>query len=407
MQLLSVSSLTAYLGALLESDEVLGDVWVQGEVSNWSRSSAGHCYWTMREGDAQIRTVCFRKDAERQPTMPANGDAILAHGRVAFWEGSGHIQFYVDLLRPAGVGILHAQLEALKQRLQADGLFDEARKRPIPAFPRRIGIVTSPTGAALQDMLAVLARRWPASSVLLAPALVQGEDAPSSLVDALFNLFDHMPDLIIVARGGGSVEDLWAFNDESVARAVFASPVPVITGVGHETDTTLVDYVADLRAATPTAAAVLATPDIEELADDLVALRVRLRESMEGRLQDARDTLEDQQARLVRLSPRAQLVDGQLRLDQWAGRLRRAIHHQIALKERDVLGLEYRLAALSPGATLARGYAIARHADGRVVTTADAVAAGDMLVLDLHDGTLTATVTGVEAASKKGRKKPS
>ena len=398
MQLLSVSNLTTYLHALLESDEVLADVWVQGEVSNWSRSSAGHCYWTLREGDAQVRAVCFRQQAERQPELPANGHAILAHGRVSFWEGSGQIQFYVDLIRPAGIGLLHAQLEALKQRLQEDGLFDEGRKRPIPAYPQRIGIVTSPTGAALRDMLVVLQRRWPLCTVILAPTLVQGEDAPSSLVEALFNLFDHSPDLIIVARGGGSVEDLWAFNDESVARAIFASPVPVITGIGHETDTTLVDYVADLRAATPTAAAVLATPDIEELVDDVVAMRLRLHEAMELRVTDAHDALAERQARLRRLSPRSQLADGQLRLDQLQGRLERAIQHHIVLKQRDTLGLQHRLATLSPRATLQRGYVIVRRADGHVVTTASDVKPGDVLVLDLRDGVVESVVATITAS---------
>ncbi len=393
MQLLSVSNLTAYLGALLESDEVLGDVWVQGEVSNWSRSSAGHCYWTLREGDAQIRAVCFRQQADRQPNLPTNGHAILAHGRVAFWEGSGQIQFYVDLIRPAGIGLLHAQLEALKQRLQQDGLFDEARKRPLPEYPQRIGIVTSPNGAALRDMLVVIQRRWPLATVLLAPSLVQGDDAPASLVEALFNLFDHQPDLIIVARGGGSVEDLWAFNDESVARAIFASPVPVITGVGHETDTTLVDYVADLRAATPTAAAVLATPDIEELVADVAALRLRLYEAMESRLEAARDALTERQARLRRLSPRTQLADGQLRLDQLRARLERSMQHQLVLKQRDRLNLERRLATLSPRATLERGYAIARRTDGHVITSADDIRVGDTVLLDVRDGTIGTTVT--------------
>ncbi len=222
---------------------------------------------------------------------------------------------------------------------------------------------------------------------------MQGDDAPASLVEALFNLFDHQPDLIIVARGGGSVEDLWAFNDESVARAIFASPVPVITGVGHETDTTLVDYVADLRAATPTAAAVLATPDIEELVADVAALRLRLYEAMESRLETARDALTERQARLRRLSPRTQLADGQLRLDQLRARLERSMQHQLVLKQRDRLNLERRLATLSPRATLERGYAIARRTDGHVITSADDIRVGDTVLLDVRDGTIGTTVT--------------
>ncbi len=392
MHLLSVSDLTAYIQDLLLSDPVLADVWVQGEVSNWSRSAAGHCYWTLKEGDSQLRAVCFRQQAERQPELPSNGHAILAHGNVSFWEGSGQIQFYVDLIRPAGMGLLHAQVEALKQRLAMEGPFDEGRKRPIPVTPRRIGIVTSPTAAAFQDILAVLRRRWPLCEVVLSPALVQGDEAPGSLVDALFNLYDHDLDLIILARGGGSVEDLWAFNDESVARAVFAAPVPVITGVGHETDTTVVDYVADLRAATPTAAAVLATPDIAELEENLHLLQERLAEAMQERLRDARAALAERRTRLLRMSPRTQLVDAQLRNAQLIERLHRAMRHMLALETRDLRSLQRNLQTLSPRATLSRGYAIVRRPDGSVVMRAADVDGGDPLLLEVHHGVIAAQV---------------
>ena len=392
MHLLSVSDLTAYIQDLLLSDPVLADVWVQGEVSNWSRSAAGHCYWTLKEGDSQLRAVCFRQQAERQPELPSNGHAILAHGNVSFWEGSGQIQFYVDLIRPAGMGLLHAQVEALKQRLALEGLFDEGRKRPIPVTPRRIGIVTSPTAAAFQDILAVLRRRWPLCEVVLSPALVQGDEAPGSLVDALFNLYDHDLDLIILARGGGSVEDLWAFNDESVARAVFAAPVPVITGVGHETDTTVVDYVADLRAATPTAAAVLATPDIAELEENLHLLQERLAEAMQERLRDARAALAERRTRLLHMSPRTQLVDAQLRNAQLIERLHRTMRHMLALETRELGGLQRSLQTLSPRATLSRGYAIVRRPDGSVVMRAADVDGGDPLLLEVHHGVIAAQV---------------
>ena len=392
MLILSVTELTSYIHDLIESDMVLSDVWVQGEVSNWSRSAAGHCYWTIKEGDAQLRAVCFRQQAQRQPELPSNGQAILAHGRVSFWGGSGQIQFYVELVRPAGIGLLHAQVEALKQRLETEGLFDEARKRPIPDAPRRIGIVTSPTSAALHDMLVVLARRWPLCEVVLAPSLVQGEDAPSALVDALFNLYEVDLDLIIVARGGGSIEDLWAFNDESVARAIFAAPVPVITGLGHETDITVVDYVADLRAATPTAAAVLATPDIAELAERVRDLRLRLGEAIGEHLVNLSGTLGERIARLTRLSPAARLATDRMAISQSRGRLERAMRHRLVLETHRLQALRQRHATLSPRATLARGYAIVRRLDGGVVLRAADVDAGDPLLLEVRDGVIPAQV---------------
>lgn len=392
MHVLSVTDLTTYIHDLLESDAVLADIWVQGEVSNWSRAASGHCYWTLREGESQLRAVCFRQQAQRQSALPSNGEAILAHGRVSFWEGSGQIQFYVDVLRPAGLGLLHAQVEALKQRLAAEGLFDAGRKRPLPAAPKRIGLVTSPTGAAIRDVLAVLARRWPLCEVVVAPSLVQGDDAPASLVEALFNLYELPLDLIIVARGGGSVEDLWAFNDESVVRAIFASPVPVITGVGHETDITVVDYVADLRAPTPSVAAELATPDLAAWHAQALDLRERLVDAIAGRIRSAQIELAERTARLARLSPRARLADGQLRTDQLAGRLERALRHRLALERRGLEGLRARLETLNPRATLARGYAIVRRPDGSVVLRASEVDAGDPLQLEVRDGVIMAQV---------------
>lgn len=392
MLILSVTELTSYIHDLIESDMVLSEVWVQGEVSNWSRSAAGHCYWTLKEGDAQLRAVCFRQQAQRQPELPSNGQAILAHGRVSFWGGSGQIQFYVDLVRPAGIGLLHAQVEALKQRLETEGLFDEGRKRPLPETPQRIGIVTSPTSAALHDMLAVLARRWPLCEVILAPSLVQGEDAPAALVDALFNLYEIDLDLIIVARGGGSIEDLWAFNDESVARAIFAAPVPVITGVGHETDITVVDYVADLRAATPTAAAVLATPDIAELLDTLLDARLHLDQAIDEQLIGSQAALDQRMARLGRASPAARLQTDRRQTEQLGRRLQRAIDHRLVLEDHRLDALRQRHATLSPRATLARGYAIVRRWDGSVVLHAADVDAGDPLLLEVRDGVIPAQV---------------
>lgn len=393
MRILSVTELTAYLRNVLDGDPVLSDVWLEGEVSNWSRAASGHCYMTLKDGDAQLRAVCWRQTAMRQPALPSNGDKVLVNGHVSFWEGSGQIQVYVDLIRPAGIGLLHAQVEALKQRLEAEGLFEQERKRLIPPAPRRIGLVTSPTGAALRDMLVVLARRWPLGEITVSPALVQGDGAPSSLVEALYNLYTIELDLIIVARGGGSIEDLWAFNDESVARAIFASPVPVITGVGHETDTTVVDYVADLRAATPSAAAELATPDIADIKLEAQQQLGRAHDALTLQLASARTQVQELQRRVQRLDPRTRLQQDRQRVDQLQQRLERSTNSLFKLQRLRLNAAQQQLRALSPHATLTRGYAIVRRDDGSVVLDPVDVLPDDLLTIDLRDGVVEARVT--------------
>ena len=257
----TVTDLTRYLRQLLEADSSLQGVWVQGEISNLSRPSSGHIYFTLKDSGASLRCVMWRNEAARLRFAPQDGMAIEAHGSISIYEAGGQYQLYADILRPLGEGALYQEFLRLKALLEAEGLFDPARKRSIPEFPRRIGIVTSPTGAALRDMLNTLRRRLPLAEVILAPTPVQGDEAPPGIVAALRSLNRvAAPDVILLARGGGSIEDLWAFNDERVVRAVTESAAPVITGVGHETDFTLADFAADLRAPTPTAAAELATP---------------------------------------------------------------------------------------------------------------------------------------------------
>lgn len=390
MQVLSVTDLAAYIADVLEADPLLSDVWVEGEVSNWSRASSGHCYWTLRQADSNIATVCWRQSAQRQPSLPSNGEQVLVHGNVQFWPGNGRLQLYVDLIRPAGIGILHAQLEALKQRLEAEGLFDTARKRLLPSLPQRIGIVTSPTGAALRDMLHVLSARWPLAEVLLAPAKVQGEGSAESIVEALYDLYAMQPDVVVLARGGGSIEDLWSFNDEAVARAVFASPVPLITGVGHETDTTVVDLVADLRAPTPSLAAAEATPDRAELRDGVRSLLEDLHERMLRRVAGERDELAHLGRHLGRLAPVTRLARGRSDLHSLRERLHRAAATSSALRRVRLGSVRGRLEMLSPLGTLARGYAIVRRADGQVVLAPAEVEDGAALRLELRDGPLGA-----------------
>ena len=273
---------------LLDVDDLLSDLWLHGEVSNVTATAKGHIYFTLKDAGAEIRAVLWAGSARRQQYQPKEGGAFTMHGKLEFYAQRGSLQFIVDLVQPSGVGKLALEFARLKQRLEDEGLFAEERKRPLPDYPRTIGVVTSPTAAAFQDIQNVLRRRWPLAQIVLAPTLVQGETAPPQIVAALRAINARRDvDVIILARGGGSLEELWAFNDERVARAVFASRIPIVTGVGHEVDYTIVDYVADVRAPTPSAAAELATPDRADLLADVRAMR----ESVVGEM---RDTLEKQ-----------------------------------------------------------------------------------------------------------------
>lgn len=404
LRILTVSQLNTYLRELLDADEIVRDIWIEGEVSNFVRAASGHCYFTLKEGEAQIKSACWRTYVARIPAMPSNGDAVLAHGRVAFYEAGGQIQLYVDMIRPAGVGLLYARFEELKARLDAEGLFDLSRKRELPPLPRRIGVVTSPTGAALQDILKVLRRRYPLAEVVLAPCKVQGDGAAETVVEALYALYEQDLDVIIVARGGGSAEDLWTFNEEIVARAVFASPVPLISGVGHETDTTIIDYVADLRAPTPSAAAEMVAPDVAELAGAIDLLRERLDSAVRRRLDDAHDDVELLRRRLDQQSPATRLRRDRQALDDLLRRATARLSHGVELRRAWLAGATAQLATLSPLATLGRGYAVVRRsADGRIVTDPSQAAPGDALVVTVRGGEIGARV---EAPDSPAPRKP-
>src|SRR5512135_2405095 len=286
---ISVTDLTRYIRDLFELDYRLQDVWVQGEISNLSGPSSGHVYFSLKDPGAAIRCVMWKTTASTQANKLREGDAIIAHGKLSVYEPQGAYQLYVDAVQAAGAGDLFQQFELLKAKLQAEGLFDPDRKRPLPEAAHTIGIVTSPTGAALQDMLNIIRRRWPLLHIVLAPAPVQGADAPPKIIAALHKLYQRNDlDAIIVARGGGSIEDLWAFNDENVARTIILSPVPVISGVGHEVDFTIADFVADLRAPTPSAAAELITPDQEEVRSTLADGAATLQSLLHDRIQQDR-----------------------------------------------------------------------------------------------------------------------
>jgi exodeoxyribonuclease VII large subunit len=385
--ILSVRELTHYIREVLEFDDLLADVWVEGEVSNLSRSSAGHVYFTLKESDAQLSCVFFRGMASRLARLPQDGDAILVHGRVSFYEAGGRLQLYVDMLRPLGLGALFLRFQELKERLEQEGLFDVALKRDLPPFPLRIGVVTSPTAAALQDILHVLRRRYPLVEVVLSPTLVQGKDAAPQIVAALDRLYEQQVDLIIISRGGGSLEDLWPFNEEIVARAIRAAPVPVVSGVGHETDFTIADFAADLRAPTPSAAAEVSVPNQEQLRQQLLRFGEDLHRVVQQQALQARLRLEERTQQLQRLSPAAQIADRRQRVDDGTDRLFRGLQHRLAVTRERLRSAALRLDALGPASTLQRGYAIVRRRkDGAVVVSPGEVASGDALDVQVRDG---------------------
>jgi exodeoxyribonuclease VII large subunit len=383
----TVTDLTRYLRELLESDELLQDVWVQGEVSNFSRPASGHLYFTLKDSAASLRCVMWRNAVLRQRFLPSDGDAIEVHGSISVYEAGGQYQLYADIFRPAGEGALYQEFLRLKAQLESEGLFDPLRKRPIPAKPKRIGIITSPTGAALQDMLNTLQRRYPLVEVVLAATPVQGEEAPPGIIAALQDLVQvAQPDVIILARGGGSIEDLWAFNDERVARAIASSPIPVITGVGHETDFTIADFVSDLRAPTPTAAAELATPNQADLRLDLSELNQHLNNLLETFHTGLRWTLRELTNQLGKYSPLAYIQSDIQRIDELDHRLGANIQHRLQLARTHLNGTLLHMAALSPTAVLERGYAIVTNRVGQTISRVGQVSGGESLTVQVSDG---------------------
>ncbi|MEO6458364.1 MAG: exodeoxyribonuclease VII large subunit [Chloroflexia bacterium] len=405
LKVFQVGELANYLRKLLESNEQLADCWVSGEVSNLSQTGSGHYFFTIKDRDAQLKCVLFRQKAIWQTVLPTNGSAVVAHGYVSMYESTGNLQFYVDMLQEEGQGALFLAYEQLKSALEAQGLFAEERKRPLPLFPRRIGLVTSPQAAALQDILTVLERRYPIAEVILAPCQVQGAGAArqiASSISALNTLDgDEAVDIIIVARGGGSIEELWSFNEEIVARAVFASRVPVISGVGHETDTTIIDHVADLRAPTPSAAAELATPDILDLIAAVDSMQRLIVSDMQGRLAIAWDELESEREQLQRLSPVWQVSNDRERINVLAASATTSLRHILSLQHERVNSARGRLDALSPLQILKRGYAIVRDLDsGAVVSNLSDTEPGHLLEIRVSDGAFGARVQDAKPLNK-------
>ncbi len=394
MQVYTVSQVTQYIKSLFDLDPLLQDLWVEGEISNCSQSTAGHMYFTLKDAYAQLRCVLWRSQLSRLEHLPANGNAVIVHGRTSVYEVQGNYQLYVDQIQPLGTGVLFLQFLALKEKLEREGLFAPERKRPLPRFPRRLGIVTSPVGAAIRDILHILRRRYPLAEVVVAPTLVQGEEAPPQLAAALeiLNAYANV-DAIIVARGGGSLEELWPFNDERVARAIFASRVPVISGIGHETDYTIADFVADVRAPTPSAAAELAVPDRQALYAQIGQYRDALRQRVEQRLAENRGKLGRTTDALCRFSPRTVVDRWRQSLDDRRERMWRAQQHRLSLLGEQMTGIKLRLQALNPQSVLDRGYAVVSRRDtGAVVRSTAQVVSGDGIDIRVSDGHFTSTV---------------
>jgi exodeoxyribonuclease VII large subunit len=443
-QVLSIKELNRYIKLKLEGDDTLQDVWVRGEISNFTHHSSGHMYFTLKDADSRLKSIMFASYNQKLGFIPREGTKVIARGNVSVYERDGQYQFYVTHMQPDGIGSLYLAFEQLKKKLEAEGLFAPERKRAIPRFPKAIGVITSPTGAAIRDIIITLQRRFPMVPILLYPALVQGTGAAPSVVRGI-ELMNELAevDVLIVGRGGGSLEELWAFNEEIVARAIAASRIPIISAVGHETDFTIADFVADLRAPTPTAAAELAVPHHLELKQQVYYFTQRLSQGLFGQLQRRRDRLERLRRSPFLLNPRRQLLmQPAERLDRLRDRLRYAVRERAAAarqtslrlerrlsafnpreqavfarrraetshrrlmtamqtlvrgKRRDLGSLARQLDALSPLKVMQRGYSLVYdEKEKKLVNSVEQVQIGDIIKVRLKDGRLQAHVWGME-----------
>ena len=391
----AVSQVTSHLRDLLDADELLADIWIGGEVANVTRAASGHAYFTLRDERSQLRCVMFRQRSRGMQHL-VSGAAVVVHGRVSIYAQRGEVQLVADVAQPEGVGELQMRLEQLKLKLENEGLFEQSRKRGLPRFPKRIGVVTSPSGAVWHDIQTVVGRRYPIAELALAPTQVQGADAAGHIVAAFDALDEAAADVVILARGGGSLEDLWAFNEEPVARAVYACRVPVISAIGHETDVTISDMVADVRAATPSAAAELAVPSAAELAGQIAGAVQTLHTGASGRAVVGRETARQLWARLERARPD---VDGlRQRVDDALRAAAAHAGHGVEMEAQRLDGLRSRLTALNPRVILRRGYSIVTAPEsGRIVTDYSQLSPGDAVELTLGRGSADASVTDVRA----------
>lgn len=394
---ITVTALNQYVKGLMDRDQLLSRVLVRSEISNYKVYPSGHHYFSLKDAESSVRCVMFRREASSLRFHPENGMKVVVSGRVSVFPRDGAYQLYCQTMVPDGVGDLAYAFEQLKKRLHQEGLFDPAHKQPLPRYPKTIALVTSPAGAAVRDMIRILGARWPMSKVIVVPVRVQGVEAPEELCQAL-DLVNalSLADLIITGRGGGSMEDLWAFNDEAVARAIFRSRIPVISAVGHEPDVTIADFVADCRASTPSNAAELAVPDQDELRQALDHFQARLDKAIDRTLQRRRDQLGRLQASPFLQSPLRAIQEKRLQLELQQQRLIRSAEQKVQASRHELVRLAASLDALSPFRVLARGYSMTQKDDGTVVSTIQQVTAGDALQVRVSDGTITCTATGKE-----------
>jgi exodeoxyribonuclease VII large subunit len=398
MRIVDVDELSNYIRDLFDSDPLLDDIWVRGEISNARRSPTGHQFFVLKSESTQLRCVLFKGNAMLVTHQPRDGEAVLCHGRVSTYPAYGQYQLYVDQVLPEGAGLLQLQFEELLRKLESEGIFDESRKRTLPPYPGVIGVVTSATGSVWQDIQHVLRRRYPIGELILSPALVQGEAAPASIMTAIQRLVDDgRAEVMIIGRGGGSIEDLWAFNDERVVRAVFRCPIPVVSAIGHEMDTTLTDLAADVRAATPSAAAEIVAPHIREYQQHLASTRATLVGLTSKRISEERYHLRALHQRLSRFDPHWNLQQERLRVDRLADNLSRGIVQYFGQERARIAGLSRQLGLLDARALLGRGFAlVVDEASGQNVRGVGALHAGQQIRLHLRDGTARASVESVE-----------
>lgn len=402
---LTVSELNARIKGLIESDPVLGSVCVRGELSNYKVYPSGHHYFTLKDAESSLRCVMFRFAASKLRFRPESGMGVTVWGRVSVYPRDGAYQLYCEDIMPEGAGDLQVAFEQLKEKLQREGLFDPAHKKPIPRYPERIAVITSSAGAAVHDIIRVLRKRWPVAKVILLPVRVQGVEAPPEIVGAIRYANRYkVADVIITGRGGGSIEDLWAFNDERVARAIYESELPVISAVGHEPDVTIADYVADLRAATPSNAAELAAPDMSELREAIMSARARLDQAVDRSIRERRKRLEELGSRRVMRSPTGFIDQRRLELDSIRLRLDSAATRKLGRERQQFAALAAKLDALSPLKVLGRGYSIALDSEGRAVKEAGQLRPGDRLSLRLAKGEADCLVESVNGGKSSGRK---
>ena len=394
---LTVTQLNNRIKGLIDMDPALADVCVRGELSNYKIYPSGHHYFTLKDSESSIRCVMFKSSASKLRFRPESGMGVTAFGRVSVYPRDGAYQLYCSGLMPEGTGDLQVAFEQLKKKLDEEGLFDRTHKKPLPRYPERIAIITSSAGAAVHDIIRILGHRWPLTKVLLLPVRVQGTEAPPEIVGAIryANEF-KVADVIITGRGGGSIEDLWAFNDERVARAIYASEIPVISAVGHEPDVTISDYVADVRASTPSNAAELAVPDLNEFTEGLHSYEIRSRQAMAKKLAALRTKLDSISGKRVMQDPAASIDNRRIELDRSRDRLLSAQEHILSEKKHEFVRLTAALDAMSPLKVLSRGYSITTGSGGKNIKSVNEIHAGDKLTVRLADGTAGCTVDNVE-----------